>query len=270
MNFKNWLLTESKNSIVSLGLPSVIAELFYEKFGNSAPLLARWYSETINGKWNRQEIGKELFDLVFLYEHSKNKEDYLKALEKLELYVDNEDVLDVDNERVDLKNQIRNELFHKYFFLKKIIKEIEVGKIKDLSPYKNLSIEDAITKYDKKRIFEEMKPLRTYPDGYKWINVGKECSIIASEMSNCGNAGWMTDDRDGTILALFSPDNKPHAIVTYSPNKKIISGDQGAASSEVKEKYHDYILDLVDFLGVKMDEKRTKSQLLLKKYKYRI
>jgi hypothetical protein len=39
------LIFESKQSIVNLGYPEIIASLFYEKFGNKAYQLAKWYKE---------------------------------------------------------------------------------------------------------------------------------------------------------------------------------------------------------------------------------
>jgi len=51
-------------------------------------------------------------------------------------------------------------------------------------------------------------------------------------------------------------------VVTYSPNEKRISGDEGVAGVEAKAEYHDYILDLSNILGAKFDVGRTKSKLL--------
>ena len=45
MGFKEWLMMESTSGIVSLGIPAVIAKIFNRKFGNLAPLLARWFRE---------------------------------------------------------------------------------------------------------------------------------------------------------------------------------------------------------------------------------
>jgi hypothetical protein len=85
-------------------------------------------------------------------------------------------------------------------------------------------------------------------------------------MKNCGSAGLMSLDEDRTMLTLFDNRNKAHVVVTYSPNEKRISGDEGIGGSAVKEKYHDYILDLVKFLGVRFDAQKTKSDHLKVKY----
>ena len=85
-------------------------------------------------------------------------------------------------------------------------------------------------------------------------------------MRNCGSAMLMSDDPDKTILALFDKDDKSHIIVTYSPNQRMITGDQGIGSSEPKEKYHDYILDLANHLGAKYDTILSKTPSLRVKY----
>lgn len=58
--FSVWL-TESKQSIISFGFPEVIAKIFYGKFGNKAPLIAKWFKEANNrdnsDNWWRQRFG---------------------------------------------------------------------------------------------------------------------------------------------------------------------------------------------------------------------
>jgi len=69
----------------------------------------------------------------------------------------------------------------------------------------------------------------------------------------------------------FDKGNKPHVMVTYSPNQKRISGDEGAGSSAVKDKYSDYVLDLADFLNVELKSRTqiSKSKLLSLKYYFK-
>jgi hypothetical protein len=85
-------------------------------------------------------------------------------------------------------------------------------------------------------------------------------------MKNCGSAGLMSWDEDRTIVALFGPTNKPHVMVTYSPNEKRISGDECAGSSQVKPEYHRYVLDLAEHLSATFDVSKTKSTALGVKY----
>ena len=85
-------------------------------------------------------------------------------------------------------------------------------------------------------------------------------------MKNCGSSGVMSSDPDRTIISLFDSNNKPHVLVTYSPNEKRISGDEGVGSSEVKPEYHEYIIDLADTIGANFDTTRTKSKFLKLKY----
>jgi hypothetical protein len=85
-------------------------------------------------------------------------------------------------------------------------------------------------------------------------------------MANCGSAGLMSDDPDRTLIGLFDINNKPHVIITYSPNQKRLSGEEGPGYSEVKSKYHQYVIDLTNLLGAKFDVGRAKSVELRLKY----
>jgi hypothetical protein len=165
------------------------------------------------------------------------------------------------------KKEIIEKFFDLVFFkANTIILDIISGKLKDLTPYKDLGFWDAELKYDERRIFQEMKSIKTYKNGYKWINVGPRCYLMGKYMKNCGSSGVMSSDKDRTLLGLFDINNKPHVIVTYSPNEKRISGEEGVYYSEVKPEYHEYVLDLAETLGVDFDTSRSKSQLLQLKY----
>jgi hypothetical protein len=143
-----------------------------------------------------------------------------------------------------------------------LIEDIESKKITNLQPYKDLSFSEAKDRYDNIRIFDTKQLIKIYKNGWKWIDVGNRCQLVGKLMKNCGSAGVMSWDEDKTILTLFDKNNKPHVVVTYSPNEKRISGDEGAASTEVKGKYHRYILDLAEHLGVKFDAEKSKSKSL--------
>ncbi len=69
-------------------------------------------------------------------------------------------------------------------------------------------------------------------------------------------------DPDRTIYTLFDNNNEPHVVVTYSPNEKRISGDEGVGSSAVKPEYHKYVLDLAKTLDARFDYDRSKSSEL--------
>ena len=280
MFFKNWLLlSESKQSIVSFGFPEIIAKLFYKKFGNNAPLIAKWFRDSKNNwqndNWWMWQMGStssnraNLADLTKLYHASFDEKKYLKAVRDLGLAFDTSRVneLYLKDMRDSLKDQIEDKLFDDYFFNYSIIKAIADGEIKDLSPYKSLPFQEALRKYEQKKIFKEMKPIKVYKNGYKWINVGKKCSLVGDQLNNCGSAGLMSWDRDSTMIVLFDQFNKAHVVVTYSPNEKRISGDQGGASTAVKTKYHKYVLDLSDILDARFDYSKSKSILLSLKYR---
>jgi len=281
MNFKNWILIkESKEIITGLGYPETIARLFYIDFPKHATLIARWFKEYYNGKndnWFRQIRpinGSEnsLYELAYFYDSTFNKDNYIKALKYFDMdYEDEENYSDYDleDQRKELLEELKDMFSKNTFFRNVVIQDIKSGKLTNLAPYKKMTFHEASDKYDKQRVFKETKPLKTYPNGYKWINVGPKCGLLGTQMKNCGSAGLMSYDKDKTILALFSKGNKPHVMVTYSPNEKRISGDQGAASTEVKEKYHDYILDLATVLNAEFDYVKSKSDLLKLKYKFK-
>jgi len=44
LNFSNWLVLESKQEIINLGFPSLIATLFYKKYDKYAYTFAKWYT----------------------------------------------------------------------------------------------------------------------------------------------------------------------------------------------------------------------------------
>lgn len=273
------LLLESKQSIINLGYPKLIAVLLYEKFGKNAFTIARWYKEyyshgNIKNDWWKEKFYSfgsriTLNDLVNLYYATNDPEAYKKMLIHLDLTSDNTDYNEsyLMDQREHLRKNIEDQFFRDVFFVYNVlINDIMNGKLKDIKPYANLSYADAEVKYDEKRVFDEMTPTKVYDNGYKWINVGKRCHIVGLHMKNCGSAGLMSTDPDRTIMALFDANNKPHVLVTYSPNEHRISGDEGASYSEVKPEYHTYVLDLANTLGAVFDTGRTKSKLLKLKY----
>jgi hypothetical protein len=263
------ILKESKQNIMNLGFPEVIASLFFERFGKHAFLMARWFREyhgygytdketrtnyskdwwwKSNKKWSRSEL--DIVDIVDLYEAGKtSKEAYDEVRERLELNIDPEDDFDPRERLPDLKEEIKEILYKDVFFVFTLIEDIESKKITNLQPYKDLSFSEAKDRYDNIRIFDTKQLIKIYKNGWKWIDVGNRCQLVGKLMKNCGSAGVMSWDEDKTILTLFDKNNKPHVVVTYSPNEKRISGDEGAASTEVKGKYHRYILDLAEHLG---------------------
>ena len=273
---KPLLLTESKQSIINLGYPPIIADLFYQKFGNDkAFLLSKWFKDYHNylgykDWWKRRFSGfgkVNVDDYIQLYYATfKDQTFYFNMLDNMGLSHDKE-VYDLEEERKEWKKEITEEFFKDIFFQAfNIILDIMSGKLKDLKPYENLKFLDAETKYDEKRIFKETKPIKTYDNGWFWVNVGKRCHLMGHYMKNCGSAGVMSSDKDRTIIGLFDNFLKPHIMITYSPNEKRISGEEGVGSTNPKDEYHDYILDLSKILGAKFDVGRSKSPLLILKY----
>lgn len=272
------VLSESKANIINLGYPPIVAKLFYEIFGKHAYLMAKWQRDYSVGDrdpstdWFKQrfdsyEPQKSLYSLVLLYESTSSPEKYSRVRQEVGLSPEDDYEIDADflsRRRAMFREMIKRKILTdsgSIFDYYSLPQDIMSGKLKDLNRYKNLRFMDAQHLYDQYRIFSETTPLKTYKNGYKWINVGKRCPLIGSLMRNCGSSGVMSNDPDRSILVLFDANNKPHVMVTYSPNQGRVSGDEGAASTEVKNVYHRYVLDLTKLLGARLDD-RTKSSLL--------
>jgi hypothetical protein len=276
MRFKAWFLMESTSSIISMGYPEIIAKILYEKFGRFAPIIAKWLPESkfnveVPKNWWFQIFSDyrrtpSLYDLTRLYTAADNPEAYKKVLIDIGISSRFDDGDDLEEEKKLLRARIEPTFFEDYFFNNSIIKDIQSGVLKDIGPYKKLSFEEAQHKYDAKRIFNDATPIKTYSNGFKWINVGRRCSLIGHQMRNCGSAGLMSLESEAVMIVLFGPENTPHVVVTYSPKEKRISGDEGGASTEVKPQYHEYILDLTQILGAKFDANKSKSTFLKVKY----
>lgn len=273
-------LIAAKQDIVAMGFPEIISKILYEKYGKLAPLIAKWFKEYYASgahaerpDWWRflSSFSNDvsLQSLTYLYESGTDPESFTKIAEHEGIYLEYDLFTQeqVNDYRHNLVNTIRENLFKKVFFSAySLIQDITSGKVTDVAPYKRLRFLAAVIEYDKKRHFEQATPLKIYSNGFKWIDAGKKSQILSEMMRNCGSAGLMSMDEDRTILALFGPTNKPHVMVTYSPNEKRISGDQCGGSSPVKPEYHDYVLDLVELLGVRFDANKSKSPSLRTKY----
>jgi hypothetical protein len=277
----NSLLVESKQSIVNLGFPEVIASILYEKYGKNAFVVSKWYKdyftddyEAMDNKtwWRRanteyslKKLG--LTDLIMLYDAAKiSFEEYNKIKKQLELEIDDTQEFNKSEKLQDLREEISRGFFKKVFFSRNLIIGIDSGKIIDLHPYANLTFREANEKYEKKSIFSDKTPVKKYPNGWRWVDAGAKCDLIGGMMKNCGSTGVMSADKDRTMLTLFDEQNIPHVVATYSPNEKRISGVEGQASTAVKNEYADYVIDLVKTLGAELDYDREKSKFLKLKY----
>lgn len=278
MKLQNFL-SESKQSIMNLGFPEVIASLLYEKFGNKAFLIAKWYKEykalgkrADDKNWwhssHRSFFSRdlELSDLVDLFDAAKISEEEYNKVRNQHRLGDSEDY-DRQETLTFLKEEIKEKFFNEIFFsYNNFIQLIINGQIRDLNPYKDLNFYDAIEKYETKKVFQETTPLKVYSDGWKWIDAGKKCHLIGNKMRNCGSTGVMSTDPDRTMLTLFDGNNNPHVVATYSPNENRLSGIEGGASTAIKSEYIPYVLDLVKFKGIQLDTNHEKSKELKIKY----
>ncbi len=269
------VLWESKQNIVNLGIPSVVASLFLEVFGNKAFLLARWFKEThdyqnkpnwfgyITSLWGSMSLS----DMVEMYDAaaSGNAQAYQAAMANQGLSSPNNeqpDEYDLKEKANTWKSELRDKLLKDHFFASVLVADIVSGKVTDLKPFTRLTFQQAQDKHDKKRVFSDAIPVKQYPNGWKWINVGAKCKLVGAQMKNCGSTGVMSMDEDKSMITLFDSKNKPHVVVTYSPNEGRISGDEGVGSTPVKEIYQDYVFDLAKTLGVKYDFIRSNSFMM--------
>lgn len=281
MNFKEFILLENKQEIVALGFPRIIADIIFKYFGKNAFQVAKWnkdYSyQTKEPNWwyitNNSYSSKSisLGDYVRLYESCSNLDDYKKAYMDVygrEAEIEEQELLE---QKESLENRIEADLMELTFFSNyNLIVDIKNETLTDIAPYKKLSFEEAQNRYDKKNIFKDREPIKIYSNGWKWINVGKKCHLMGKMMKNCGSAGVMSLDADKTIIALFDKSNKPHVMVTYSPNEKRISGEEGAGSTAVKDKYANYVMDLARDLNSFVDTYRGKNKIIKIKYNFGI
>jgi hypothetical protein len=272
----------AKEDITNLGFPGVVSKLLYGKYGNLAPLIARWYKDyRVPSSWEGDDWWRtfmwdyrkqfSLYTLTYLYENSRDLESFLKACERMDIKPREGLTQEaLDSERDWLVNRLLDDFFGDVFFnYYSLIQDITSGTLKDIAPYKRLKFLDAQQKYEKRKYFQESEPLRVYENGFKWIDVGRKSTLLSEKMKNCGSAGLMSWDKNATIISLFGPNGKPHVMVTYSPGEKRISGDECAGSTEVKPEYHQYVLDLANHLGARFDVSRSKSTELGLKYSLR-
>jgi hypothetical protein len=271
VNFKEFILNESKQEILALEFPKVIADIIYEHFGKNAFLVAKWNKDysSYNDKenwWFLQNTSystrsTSLGDYVRLYE-APDIEQYKKIYHDIFDKESNIKDYEIEEQKEWLKKRIEADLLDSTFFSYiTLIKDIKDGILTDLAPYKKLTYQQAQEKYDKKQMFKDSPIVKSYENGWKWINIGKKCHLLGKMMKNCGSVGVMGNDPERTIITLFDKGNKPHVMVTYSPNEKRISGDEGIGSSRVKDQYSDYIIDLAKLLDSNIDT-RTSSKLI--------
>lgn len=274
-------LLESKQLLVKLGFPEIIVTILYERFGTKAPLFAKWYKEyTAFGTnrlndpnwWRNYSHGfskPTVVTIVKLYEATKEYQEGKITFEQYNSKRSDLNFASVNSPEETrnlldkLKGFIQEEFFGEIFFDRNIVKDYMRGKLKNLAPYSKLPFEEANEKYEEKFVFSDQTPIKTYENGWKWIDVGVKCDLIGRKMKNCGSAGLMSYDKARTMLVLFDEHNNPHVVVTYSPNnEEQISAIKGQGETSIKNEYVDYVIDLADTLGVKIRVDNTDSKML--------
>jgi len=272
------------NIVRVLGYPPEIAKVIQKIFGKNAFLIARWlkeyntYSEKEDDNDWLDRLGKPGSWMRGIDGSVLNAYNGLKAAkegpEKLREFLNNkgyssETVTDDASVKMwadHLEEQVAEELKKDLMFYNTLGEKILSGEITNLAPYKKMKWIDAIRVYDQHQSFENKTPILSFEDGHRWINVGTKSRLIKEHLDNCGSVGVMSKDPDRAMIGLFNKNNQAVAVVTWSPNEKRISGDEGNRYSEVDEKYHNYILALVKHLGAQFDYDKSKSKSLSTKY----
>jgi hypothetical protein len=274
-------IASSKAQIIGLGYPEVYAEVFFSKFGNkNAYILAKWMKEHYaqaypgatnfidaidNGRYEGLPIGafREGYDAAGISEDEYDAWAESEGLPMLSeagySFVLGNYPRSLEDQRSSLKRKLTEGFEELNFFYKDLITDIVSGKLTDIAQYKKMDFNSARDKYIEKKLFKDSPAMVRYESGHKWVDVGKRCDYIGREMKNCGSTGVMSMDSDKTALVLFGPSDKPHVIVTYSPNDGRISGVEGSGGSKPKAKYHEYILDLEEHLGVPIKDNSIKN-----------
>lgn len=275
------LLFESNTNISALGFPEIISSLISQKFGKHAFTIAKWLKQhssyrstpgedgTLPENWWKKANSNfgsrelDLATLVEIYEAAKTSEEKYREIMDANGYRST-DVFNQEEVLKFIKREIISKMFDETFFkYDTLIADISSGKLTDLKPYKDLSYQAAKDKYDKKLVFKTPgRVIKQYENGWRWIDAGSKCQLVGGLMKNCGSTGVMSLDKDSTMMTLFDPKNKPHVVATYSPNEKRLSGAEGVGSSEPKEKYDDFIIDLADVLSANFDWDKSKSKSL--------
>ena len=131
----NSILSESKQRLMSIGYPEVVASLLFEKFGKHAPLIAKWLKDregykfrkddTVNYPKNwwilsaRQLFGSgdqiDITEVVELYDAAKTSQETYNATRERLGYGTSEEKIDEDTFRW-LKAEIAERLFRNIFF----------------------------------------------------------------------------------------------------------------------------------------------------------
>ncbi len=272
---------EAKQSLVNLGIPELIASLFQEKFGKNAFTIAKWYKDFAslgrpeNKNWWRDALhGFEKPGIVGITDLYSAMKDFVEGRTSFDEYNQIRDRLgfakvrpgEETNSLSWVKDRVRDDLFGEVFFSQNLIKDILSGKVKDLKPYAKLPFSQANQNYEEKSVFSDKTPVKTYPNGWKWINVGEKCDLVGRQMKNCGSTSVMSMDRNRTMMTLFDSNNIPHVVATYSPGENRLSGVEGQASTGIKDEYTDYVIDLTKTLGAELDTNNNKSKMLKLKY----
>lgn len=274
------LVTESAQQITNMGYPSIIASLFFKKFGNKAPLFAKWFKDyyTSFGDVSDDWWGDKFFgfsrmglaDWISIHDAivKGNLEEYEDLMNRWELVPNPESFRDPKYREL-LEVKIERNFNNDTFFNFTIIKDYLNKKFKDLRPYKKLTFDKAVDRYNQRTIKNPENEIMSFDNGYRWTNVGAKCEIVGKKMKNCGSTGVMSMDEDRTMLVLVDKYNNPKVVATYSPNENRISGVEGKASTASKPMYDDYVIKVAKKLGAEIDTQKVNSKSLRLKWMFR-
>lgn len=278
MGFREWLLSESKQEVVALGVPGVIAGLLYELFGRNAHLIARWERDSSpsggdEGDWwlrahRIPRLGEDasLSDLVALHESLSAPERFAVEYRRVFERRPKLDPESMERHRAFLTRQIRKQYLSSHFQGMSLVRGIREGRVTDLAPYKRLRFADAQEKYDEKGLFRDREPVMVFSDGWRWVDAGRNCELLRRHMKNCGSV--VGEGEGASMLALFDAGGKPHVIITWKPEERTLGNEQGAGGTPIKDDYSDYVVALARHLGATLDAGKSRNGIVAVKQRF--
>jgi hypothetical protein len=90
------------------------------------------------------------------------------------------------------------------------------------------------------------KIIKTYPDGYYWIDLQKNSD--SDEAENMGHCA--TTSEGTTLLSLRDKDKQSHITISFDEDENKFCQIKGRRNSKPKPEYHSYIVDIIIDLKV--------------------
>ena len=246
--FKEWLLlSESKQRFLNLGLPAVFYPIFQQLVGKYANIVGKWYKDY------RDSLGGVTYSDSMRYAIERhaalpNEEKYKEVLRKQgDKPKDNYDPIELEELKQGNEKEIKSKLLNDVFWSRPFVQAI-LSKEINPNDYKDFNYKDASEKYENKFVIHKT-PVKEYPNGMRWINVGRKCDLVGEKMGNCGSTGVMAGD---TLFVLFDENDDPLVITSYKTSDKEFSAVEGKNHQPVAAEYDKYVVDLLKTMGASL------------------